>query len=401
MSTERSRQKRGQIIVVFALALVVVVAMTGLLIDGGAAFAQQRLAQNGADGAATAGALVIAENLGPASRTGAQVYAAIASAAAANGLQDWSAVYTDDFGNPIGQDVVNDPGPIPSGAEGVRVGGDRDVQTTFSRVVGVNQLTASADATVVAGNLSGECVADEDGCALLPITFPVKVPECNGSGELIPGGTWIGAPPPGASGEGYWPVVGMEDLPTAGDPDGNASTMAILPLCRGSGESTGAFGFLDVVAGMNLADEIIGPLNTTVDLPDWFQIQTGNPNSVEDELETWIHTPVLIPLHNQACREDPGDTDICSLPGVDPHGNNTWYYIHTLGVFYTHEVLVQGSNKTACASPPGTPLVPVTSGAGFLGCLKGWFVNYVTAGPITPGGNGDNRPGAIGIQLVR
>ena len=394
------RRAGGQIIVVFALALVVVVGMTGLLIDGGAVFAQQRVAQNGADGAATAGAVVIAEHLGPATRTGAQVYAAVDAVATSTGLEDWTAVYTDDFGAPIGQAVVNS-GDIPAGAEGVLVGGDRGVGTTFSRVLGINSLTASADATVVAGDLSPGCVADEDGCTLLPITFPVKVPECDGSGELIPGGTWIGAPPPGSEADGYWPIVGEEDLPTAGNPDGNTAKMAILPLCKGSGESTGAYGFLDLVGGVNLQDEIEGPINETFDLPNWFQVQTGNPNSVEDEIELWIHKPVLIPLHNQACREDPGDTDICSVPGVDPTGNNTWYYVHTLGVFYIHQVFVQGSNIDDCASPPGSPLVPFTTGGGFFGCLKGWFVNYVTAGPIVPGGDGDDRQGAIGIQLIR
>ena len=401
MSVRRApRPAAGQIIVVFALAIVAIIAMTGLLVDGGAAFAQQRVAQNSSDGAATAGALVIAQHLGPSSRTGAQVYAAIDAVAASTGLEAWAAEYTDDFGAPIGQPVVNG-GAIPTGAEGVTVGGDRAVGTTFSRVIGINQLTASADATVVAGNLSTECVADEDGCTLLPITFPVKVPECDGSGTLIPGGTWIGAPPPDATGEGYWPVVGMEDLPTTANPDGNSATLAILPLCKGSGESTGAYGFLDVVGGMNLADEIEGPINADVDIPDWFRVQTGNPNSVEDEIEKWIHQPVLIPLHNQACREDPGDTDVCGLPGVDPTGNNTWYYVHTLGVFYIHEVFVQGSNIDDCASPPGSPLVPFTTGGGFYGCLKGWFVNYVTAGPIVPGGDGEDRAGAIGIQLIK
>jgi hypothetical protein len=45
--------------------------------------------------------------------------------------------------------------------------------------------------------------------------------------------------------------------------------------------------------------------------------------------------------------------------------------------------------------------VPVTNGTGFLGCLKGWFVNYVTSGPIVPGG--DIIPGStpIGIQLIK
>ena len=163
----------------------------------------------------------------------------------------------------------------------------------------------------------------------------------------------------------------------------------------------GNLGWLDLQPGMNLAQEITGPLTQTVDIPDWFQTQTGNPNSVEDELEAYIHVPVLIPLHNGACREDPGATSVCNNPGVDPVGNNTWYYVHTLAVFYMHLVLVQGNNTADCASPPGSPLVPVTQGAGFLGCLKGWFVNYITSGPIIPGNDPIPVGSAIGIQLIR
>jgi Flp pilus assembly protein TadG len=48
--------ERGQIIVIFALALVAIVAMVGLVLDGGSAFAQRRAEQNAADLAALAGA---------------------------------------------------------------------------------------------------------------------------------------------------------------------------------------------------------------------------------------------------------------------------------------------------------------------------------------------------------
>ncbi|HSG85358.1 MAG TPA: hypothetical protein VLA23_03385, partial [Candidatus Limnocylindrales bacterium] len=92
--------------------------------------------------------------------------------------------------------------------------------------------------------------------------------------------------------------------------------------------------------------------------------------------------------------------DICSLPGVDPVGDNTWYYVHTLANFYLDQVLVQGSNVDACASPPGAPLPPSTAG-GFLGCLKGWFVSYITAGPVTPGGTITPGVTTIGIQLIK
>jgi len=395
---------KGQIIVVAALALVVIVGMTGLVIDGGAVFAQQRVAQNGSDAAATAGAVVIAENLGSATdiRTNADVYAAINAISTENGLGAWTAEYTDDYGVPIGIQITNTAGAIPANARGVRAGGNRTVETTFSRVLGVNQLQASARATVVAGELSGDCVADEDGCTLLPVTFPVQVSHCDSSGNLVPG-NWIGAPPPGANpSDAYWPIVGPESLPGGTFANGDTSKMAILPLCKSSSGGSGAFGWLDLAAGQNLAQEITGPLNTAVSIPDWFQTQPGNPNSVETELLAYYRKPVLIPLNNGACRVDPGTVATCPLAdtGVDPVGNNTWYYVHTLAVFYIEHVHVQGSDVNQCASAPGGPTVPATNGVGFLGCLKGWFVNYVTSGTVIPGGVIVRGQTAIGIQLI-
>jgi Flp pilus assembly protein TadG len=401
---------RGQMIVVFALALVALVAMVGLVIEAGNVFAQQRIAQNGSDSAATAGTLIVAEKLAGKTRTDQDVYNAVNSSATANALTPWTAEYTDDQGQPIGANVQNVAQAIPTAARGVQVHGNRVTNTTFGHVIGLNTLTATADATVVAGELSTECVADDDGCTLLPVAFPVKTFECDGNGNLL-NGQWIGAPPPGHEGEGYWPTVGSESLPGGNfGTTGDTSKMAILPLCRGASDAGGAFGWLDLVAGQNLAQEITGPLNNTFDVPNWYQTQPGNANSVEDELMLWWHKPVLIPLYNAICDVDPGATSgVCPAghnnKDPDPNGNNTWYYVHTLGVFYIDQVLVQGSNVAQCASPPGSPLVPVTNGTGFLGCLKGWFVNYVTSGPIVPGGcpptaeTCGNKP--IGIQLIR
>jgi Putative Flp pilus-assembly TadE/G-like len=405
-ASSSSKATRGQMLVIAALALVAVVGMVGLVLDGGAVFAQQRVAQNGADGAATAGTVVIAEYMGGATgRDNQAVYDAVEASALANGLAGWTAEYTDDFGTPIGVNVTDSAGPLPVGAEGVRATGSRTVDTTFSRVLGFTQLTATAEATVVAGPLSADCVADDDGCVLLPITFPVQVSQCDPSGALIQG-PWVGAPPPGADpSDEYWPIVGAESLPGGTFVDGDTSKMAILPLCRSASGGSGAFGWLDLdpSPGTNLAEEIEGPLNITVNLPDWFQTQAGTPNSVDDEISAYIRKPVMLPLNNGACREDPGIATVCPAgsAGVDPVGNNTWYYVHTLAVFYLESVHVQGSNVDDCANPPGLYPPPVTSGGGFLGCLKGWFVNYVTAGPIVPGQNTAPGTTAIGIQLIK
>ena len=52
----RTREQRGQVLVIFALALVAIVAMTGLVLDGGSTFVQRRDQQNVADAAAMAAA---------------------------------------------------------------------------------------------------------------------------------------------------------------------------------------------------------------------------------------------------------------------------------------------------------------------------------------------------------
>jgi Flp pilus assembly protein TadG len=55
-TASRSRASDGQIIVIFALGLVAMIAMVGLVLDGGSTFAQRRGQQNAADLAALAGA---------------------------------------------------------------------------------------------------------------------------------------------------------------------------------------------------------------------------------------------------------------------------------------------------------------------------------------------------------
>ena len=55
-TASRTRASDGQIIVIFALGLVAMIAMVGLVLDGGSTFAQRRGQQNASDLAALAGA---------------------------------------------------------------------------------------------------------------------------------------------------------------------------------------------------------------------------------------------------------------------------------------------------------------------------------------------------------
>ena len=56
--------ERGQVLVLMVGGLLAVVILVGLVVDGGNLWAQQRIVQNGADAAAEAGAIVMAETLG-------------------------------------------------------------------------------------------------------------------------------------------------------------------------------------------------------------------------------------------------------------------------------------------------------------------------------------------------
>lgn len=61
MITRAATRERGQIVVVFAVALVAIALSVGLVVDGGMAFLQRREGQNDADLAALAGTKVIAD----------------------------------------------------------------------------------------------------------------------------------------------------------------------------------------------------------------------------------------------------------------------------------------------------------------------------------------------------
>ena len=52
-------------------------------------------------------------------------------------------------------------------------------------------------------------------------------------------------------------------------------------------------------------------------------------------------------------------------------------------------------------APWDHPPFPITIGAGFLGCLKGWFINYVGSGPIIPDEPIVRGATSIAIQLIR
>lgn len=357
----RAREEGGQALVLLALSLTALVAMSALIIDGGNAMAQQRATQNGADAASLSAATVLVEGMGGATRYDADVLAAVQQSMNINDSDFDGAVYVDYEDNVVG--TVGQGGAIPSSAGGVSVAASRTFDTFLAGIAGMNTMDSGAEATALAGAIQGICAASE-GCAVLPVTFSVPVRVCDGTNRPLEIGD-------------EWPLVSLETALA----DTSKSQMSSVPLCK---TGPGGVGWLDMsrlgCPGSNLGSWILTPCNESFDIPVWVPTQPGNSNSVESAMNTHRGKVVLIPMFDSTCRDVPtsGLPADCTDPGS---GNNIWYHIPQFAAFLLDEAHIQGNNGPACNSAPGLPL---GGGNGSTSCIDGWFVSFVTVGPVGP-----------------
>jgi hypothetical protein len=392
------RSSSGQILVIVAGGVIGIIALVGLIVDGGYAWGRQRMTQSGIDAVANAGATVIAFNVAGTDpkKTDGDVGCAVAAAATANGMQGVVALYTDWQGELLttGEQVgscaagagavvpVCDVGEIePCNAGGVKARGDQSFETFMVRAVGVANLTTSADATAITGTLSG--CPEGAICPLVPVTIAITIDTCDGSGKNVVGSS-------------TWPIV---------DPaDAVAGNEANVALCK---NGPGGFGGLDLGGpGCDTNDRFVDPCEASVPIPSWQQISTGSVKNDITGLNQYAGPQlgvaddeiVLIPMHDNTCFSDPPDSAPapCSDGPWSGVGNNTYYHIP----YFTGFMVDQTYDKVApCDAPPGSP-APV-GGNGSDACMKGWFVKLVLTGPVGGEGSGDPQdPAAIAVQLI-
>jgi Putative Flp pilus-assembly TadE/G-like len=190
------RRRRGQTLVLFALSLPVLLLMAGLVIDGGYAFAQRRVAQNAADMSALAAARVMAQFVSGDTTNGTDtnVKQAIDKTVAANGGAPLAygppngPQYVDMSGNLLGQSSgfgYVGYGAIPTGAVGARVGATETWTPFFVGLVGIHSWSASATATARGGYRVGGPPAGN----LLPIAVSqAEYNDAAAKGLLCPAG---------------------------------------------------------------------------------------------------------------------------------------------------------------------------------------------------------------------
>jgi len=134
--------ERGQALVIIALAIIALVAMTGLAIDGGNAYSDRRHAQNAADASALAAGLArVRENPSQTTLT-STVEAAGLARAASNGYDDNGLTNTVDvYVPPIS-------GEYAGNSSYLQVIIVSQVRTYFGRVVGIDHMTNNVNAVV-------------------------------------------------------------------------------------------------------------------------------------------------------------------------------------------------------------------------------------------------------------
>jgi hypothetical protein len=390
-----AHEPRGQVLVIVAGGLVVMIALTGLVVDGGFAWGQQRDNQNAADAASEAGALVLAETLTGVTRTDGDVVAAVDASMAANGVDKVGAWYTNRAGDPVDGTCT----PVASTADAAAVGGgfippctiaqglgvQADTSKTFEtflvRVIGFDTLTATADATAVSGYLEEACPSSA-GCPVLPVTIPLNALTCDGSGDAVPSNPVT-----------EWPYYNIH---------------ITVPLCKNNPGNVGFLDWTPTAGGTSELITAVGPptTNKEVGVPSWQYItSTGNPNSLglENALNYYStnQIPILIPMFDSTCNTEPdppspglSDVERCPPPNVGGSGQNQWYHIARFVVFLMDSpqgAFVNGNNTADCEE----------NGNGATACLKGMFIRFVTTGTVGPGPGTIDPNAAVGIQLIK
>jgi Putative Flp pilus-assembly TadE/G-like len=431
-ASRATERQSGQAIVVMVGAILLAVAMVAVIVDGGNVLAQQRVAQNGVDAAAEAGAVILAGRLAgqtePSGGWDLNIVGRIAQVAAANNVSIRAAYYTDICGIPLKADgtaaitgnlsedfataltVGNASHALPGGTAtapdcpnrlvgpvaGVLVIGDKDVGTYVARAIGISQFTVTTRATAVTGYLQGYCDATQGHyCALLPVAFPVDIVTCNGNNR------------PTDTGEA-WNFNKVYKFPLCSNAPGNVGYIDWDPPAGGTGE---------VVCSILTAD------NPAIDLPSWqYVTATGNSNggggschmSIEDAIRTFEGEVVLAPQFDLTCNPSHNGTPDSTTPAVvtapnygcpagdlGGNGTNQWYRMPSFAFLELCGPAVPGCGGLHGAYISGNNSATCDTGNGATSCLVAKFVNIMATGTVGAGVGSGTGSKAIGVQLIK
>jgi Flp pilus assembly protein TadG len=233
----RDRRDRGQVLVIFVVALVAICGMVGLVLDGGSAFAQRRTEQNVADLAAMAGATAYLNTTGDPATKLAAAEAAARTIATDNGFTHG----TDNV-------VVNVTAAATSLAGSVQVDITKPHRNNFAAIMGMATWPVSVTATAVSSD------SPNAANGAMPLLF---------NEEAFPGAICDESGPTPCVPEVYQlPGTGNEDVPQ----DATQFNWTIFCTASGNPCNANSDGVRELIDGNGTAttvtlDDDIGPLN--------------------------------------------------------------------------------------------------------------------------------------------
>ncbi|MHB8779050.1 MAG: pilus assembly protein TadG-related protein [Anaerolineales bacterium] len=157
----RKKSEKGQAIILIVFAIVGLIGITGLTVDGGLAYSDRRNAQSAADGAALSAALELAKG-----QTGWA--SAARSTASTNGYNNNGTHNTVTVHNPPDAGCNGVSGPYAGNSEYVQVIINTNVQTYFAPVVGISQAHNCVEA--IARSKPGTTAPPFDGYAVVALS---------------------------------------------------------------------------------------------------------------------------------------------------------------------------------------------------------------------------------------
>jgi hypothetical protein len=421
----------GQAIVVMLGAILLAVVLVATIVDGGNVLAQQRIAQNGVDATAEAGAVLLAERLAgadtPSGGWDLNIAGRLMQTADANNVTVEAAYYTDICGIPLAADgtaainedrtedlslalqVGNGSHALPGGTAtapdcpnrlvgpvaGVLVIGRKDVPAYVAGAIGINEFRVNTRATAVAGYLQGYCDATEAGyCALLPVAFPVNELSCDGANQPVDAGA-------------SWKFGVVYKIPLCSNSAGNVGYVDWDPPLGGIGE---------VVCSVITAD------NPAIDLPSWqYVAATGNSNggggacssTIEEAIRTYEGQVVLAPQFDLVCDPPHGQDPDSTLPAVvtSPNygcpagylgggGVPTWYRMPSFAFLELCGPTVAGCDGLHAAYMQGNNSAICDTGNGATSCIVARFKHLMATGTVGAGVGSGTGSKAVGIQLI-
>jgi len=347
MKNFKTRLETGQAIILIALSIVALVAITGLAVDGGIVYSSRRQAQNAADSAAMAGSLARIQAIEGGTPYTTPMRNAALARAASNGYDNNGSSNTVEVFNPPSSGFYSDCGnPAFDCTQYVQVIITSHINTFFAPVVGITVMDNQVQAVALSKGPTLE--PPFDGNALVSL----KPTSHSCGGDFILGGSGVVE----VVGGGIF--VNSDNDPCAFKQDGCNVTLD----ATGSGvSSVGGLNLnlncLENIIGTNItgADPVPFPPEETVAMPAACSGPAGQSTNDKN-----TNTSTLTPgLYSKGLLFDAKYTKVNLQPGVycvkdikvttqSITGHNVFFYILPGGGFS-----FQGGITTLTASNSG------------------------------------------------